>query len=348
MIWLRKIQTYRLFFLILLVLTGLYFLYLIRILFIPLLLAIVFSYLLNPLVTAMEKKGTSRVWAILIAYLAVFIILAAILMYGVPKLIQQLNKFVDTLPVYIHQVQSFIQAIQSRYAHLELPQGMRQIIQQRINWIEQTLLFMVSRIISGLIGLVSYIFYFLMAPIISFYILKDLELLKEKTEKLLPKRYASDILGLVREIDKVLSSFIRGYFTVCLIVGVLTGLAMALLGIEFALILGIIAGLTELIPYFGPVIGALPALVLAFLKSQWLVLKVIIVVLIIHQLEANIISPKILGDRVGLHPLTIIIVILAGGQLGGIMGLLIAVPVAAILKVFIIFAYKKLFLEYSS
>ncbi len=121
----------------------------------------------------------------------------------------------------------------------------------------------------------------------------------------------------------------------------MTTAAMALLGVEFALMLGIFAGLAEIIPYFGPIIGAVPAVGLAILKSKWLAVKVAIAFLVIHQLEGNIISPKILGDKVGLHPLVVIFSLLAGGELYGLPGMLLAVPAAAILRVIVRFALQK-------
>jgi predicted PurR-regulated permease PerM len=139
-----------------------------------------------------------------------------------------------------------------------------------------------------------------------------------------------------------LGSFIRGYFLVAAIVGGLTAIAMALLGLEFALMLGIFAGLAELIPYFGPVIGAVPAIGLAVLQSKWLAAKVALAFFVIHQLEGNIISPKILGDKVGLHPLMVIFSLMAGGELYGLAGMLLAVPVAAVLRVVVVFVYIKI------
>lgn len=112
--------------------------------------------------------------------------------------------------------------------------------------------------------------------------------------------------------------------------------------------LGIFAGITNVIPYFGPFIGAIPAIALAMLVSKWMVIKVIIAFVVIQQVEASIISPKILGDRVGLHPLFVILVLLAGGQLFGLTGLILAVPVAAVLRVITLFAMERLWPEYNS
>jgi predicted PurR-regulated permease PerM len=191
-------------------------------------------------------------------------------------------------------------------------------------------------------SLLSQLFSILLAPVLAFYLLRDICRFKEDFFSLIPHRWQNDIVILTGEINKVLDSYIRGYLLVCLIVGVLTGTAMFLLGVEFALILGLFAGLTELIPYLGPFIGALPAVLLALLKSKWLAVKVILAFLFIQQLEGNVISPKILGDRVGLHPLAVILTLVVAGKLFGLPGMLLAVPSAAVIRIIISFTWQKL------
>lgn len=340
--WWRKKKTYRLAYILVITALGIYFLYLIRGLLLSFLLAVVLSYLLNPVVNAMEKRGTPRVAAILIAYLAVLIMAASLALYGIPRIIGQLNTIIESVPRYTVQVQEISNSVQERYARTGLPPGMKNIIDQWVGRVEQNILNSTRHLIDTLLGLAGYIFNILLAPILSFYLLKDFNHFKEQISRVIPVRWRTDILNLLHEMDRVINSFIRGYLTVCLIVGLLTGGAMALLGVEFALLIGIFSGVAELIPYFGPIIGSVPAVALALLKSKWLAVKVIIAVFIIHQLEGNIISPRILGNRVGLHPLLIILVLLAGGELYGLTGMLLAVPIAAILRVIFIFVHRKL------
>lgn len=304
-------------------------------------LAAFITYLLNPLVTAIERRGTPRTGAILLAYLALLFVAAGIFLYGVPRIVEQLYGLSETIPLYTEQVHGIIQSIQARYADLGIPDGMRQVIDERIHWLEDNVLQFVKRAIASLIGMAGYVFKILLAPVLSFYFLKELDLIKKKAILALPEDWREETSRLFREIDRVLGSFIRGYLLVAAIVGGLTAVAIALLGLEFALMLGIFAGLTELIPYFGPAIGAVPAIGLAVLKSKWLAAKVAFAFFIIHQLEGNIISPKILGDKVGLHPLMVIFSLMAGGELYGLAGMLLAVPAAAVLRVVVVFVYIK-------
>lgn len=342
MSWWKEKRTYRYLFLVLLMSLIIYFLYLVRQLFLPFILAIVLVYLLNPLVGRMEKRGSQRVAAILILYLGVIIVVTSLLMYGVPRMVNQLETLVESIPVYTDQVEGIVRNVQQRFADSTMPPGVHQIVDERIRWAELRLLEVVRNVMDFLLALLTNLFNFALAPVLAFYIMKDLEHLKKWGISQVPREWTEDVLYLAKEIDHVFASFIRGHLTVVFIVGVLTSLAFIFIGLEFATMLGIIAGLAELIPYFGPLIGAVPAVALALLQSKWLALKVIIAVFVIQQLEGTVISPKILGNSVGLHPLAIIIALLAGGHLFGIAGMLLAVPLAAIARILVSFTWAKL------
>ncbi|MCL6610247.1 MAG: AI-2E family transporter [Peptococcaceae bacterium] len=326
----------------LLIILSLYGVFLVRGIIVSFLLAGVIFYLFNPLVDRLESRGTGRTWAILLVYAAAAIIAAAAALYGVPRMVGQLNGLVEAVPAYAGQVQKISRDIESRYARAGLPDEIRRIIDDRIGWLEQRVLGLVSRAMSGIVGVLEQILSILLAPVLAFYLLRDFCRFKEDFFSLVPHRWQADAVILAGEINRVLDSYIRGYLLVCVIVGTLTGLAMFLLGVEFPLVLGVFAGLTELIPYFGPFIGALPAVSLALLKSKWLALKVVLAFLIIQQLEGSVISPKVLGDRVGLHPLAVILALLVAGKISGLPGMLLAVPAAAILKILIAFAWRRL------
>ncbi|MEW6698057.1 MAG: AI-2E family transporter [Bacillota bacterium] len=341
MSWWKERRTYRYLFLVLLMGLIIYFLYLVRELFLPFILAVVLVYLLNPLVNRMEKRGTQRVAAILILYLGVIIVVTGLLMYGVPRMVNQLETLVESIPVYTDRVEGIVRNIHQRFADSAVPPGVRQIVDERIRWAEARSLEVVRHVMDLLMALLANLLNFALAPVLAFYILRDLELLKKWGMAQVPEEWSKDVLTLAKEIDHVFASFIRGHLTVVFIVGGLTSLAFIIIGLEFAAMLGIIAGLAELIPYFGPLIGAVPAVALALLQSKWLAFKVIIAVFVIQQLEGTVISPKILGSSVGLHPLAIIIALLAGGHLFGIVGMLLAVPLAAIARILVCFVWGK-------
>lgn len=340
--WWNNRNNYRKAYISLLVMLLLYGVFLARGIIVSFLLAGVLFYLFNPVVDRLESRGTSRTWAILLVYAAASIITTAAALYGFPRMVGQLNSMVEAIPSYAGQVQKVSEDVESRYSRAGLPEDMRRIIDNRIGWLEQRVLGLVSRAISGIMGLMEQLFSILLAPVLAFYLLRDFGRFKEEFFSLVPHRWQNDVVILAGEINRVLESYIRGYLLVCVIVGVLTGAAMFLLGVEFALLLGLFAGLTELIPYFGPFIGSLPAVSLALLKSKWLALKVVLAFIAIQQLEGNVISPKILGDRVGLHPLAVILALVVAGEMFGLPGMLLAVPAAAILKILVSFAWRKL------
>lgn len=320
------------------------FFYLLKGLLLSLVLAVLLTFFFNPLVNTLENRGTPRTGAILLVYLALFFFGAGFFLYGVPRTIEQLDRLAQTIPVYTMQIQDIIQSVQSRYDTLNIPEGMRQVIDERIYRLEEILLEQVRRTVDLLIGAVGYTFKILLAPVFAFYFLRDLQLIKAKSMLLLPAAWRKDVADVLREINRVLVSFVRGYLSVAAIVGGMTAAGMALLGMEFAMMLGFFAGLTELIPYFGPALGAVPAICLALLHSQWMALKVFLVFLIIHQFEGYIISPKILGNKVGLHPLIVICSLFVGGELYGLTGMLLAVPVAAVCRVILKFVYCRIYI----
>lgn len=338
-------NSYRYMLLAVLAAASIYFLYLVRVIFLSLALAVLLVYLINPVVVAVEKKGTPRVWAIAIVYLALTILFVSLILYGMPYFLVQMDNLAEALPRYIRQAQQLVENLQAGYARAGIPEVIRNLIDQRLVNLEGYLVALVNGIVEGILGMAGYLLNVLLAPVLAFYLLRDAEAIKARIINFIPAGLRGDALHLGHEIDQVLNNFVRGYLLVGLIVGALTAGALSLLGLEFAIMLGIFAGIMEFIPYFGPFIGAVPAVALAGIQSWWLVLKVVIVFVIIQQLESIVISPKILGNRVGLHPVLVIMALLAGGQLYGLVGVLVAVPIVAVLKVVAVFVWRRMALS---
>ncbi|MGI6597791.1 MAG: AI-2E family transporter [bacterium] len=326
----------RLLFLLGLVLLGL-FLFVVRAAIVPFIYASVLTYLLVPLVDQLQRRGASRVTAILFSYAAVAALLALLVLGVVPLTMTELDAFANMVPNYTQEVTSRLNEIQRLYSRVALPAGLRQVIDETIVRVETTLLSYVRSVAEFIVALFSHALAIIIAPILAFYMLRDLSLIKSTFLAFFPASANGDIGYLSRELNVVFSGFIRGHLLVSLIVGVLSFLGLTLLRVDFALLIGIVAGIFDVIPYFGPVIGALPAIIIALLESPAKALYVAVLFVVIHQLESTIISPKILGERVGLHPLTVIFALLVGGQLAGIVGVLLAVPLTAGLKVFLCF-----------
>lgn len=338
----QTITLYRRLFLIVVSIAGLYFLYRVRIILIPFIFAFFIAYLLNPLVQFVEAKRVPKNWAILIVYLTVFILTAVIIVFGVPHIIEELNRLGRAIPKLTEEVQRLVALAEKRYSKFSLPEGIKQVIDERIVRTEEVLLNAARAGTEGLLKMFSYLLGLVIAPIFAFYMLKDLKHIKNSFTLTIPRKYRNDVLAIGRDLNEIISGFLRGHLLISVIVGMLTGIGMYIIGLDFALIVGLIAGVAELVPYLGPLISAIPAVALALLVSRKTALYAAIVILIVQQLENAVISPKILGNSLGLHPLVVIFAIMAGGELYGFLGIIVAVPVAAAMKVILRYIYLKL------
>jgi len=321
---------------------GLYFLYRVKIIFIPFILAFFIAYLLNPLVHYVENKKVPRGLAILLVYMVVFCVVTSVMVFGVPFIVEEFNRLGNVIPRLTTEIRGIITDIEGSYSRFKLPQGIRDEIDERIKQGEALLTSVIRAAADSLVKLFSYLLGLIIAPFFAFYMLKDAEQIKNSFILTIPRRYRGDVMAVLRDLDEIISSFLRGHVTISLIVGLMTGLGMFLVGVEFAFIIGLIAGIAELVPYLGPFITAVPAVSLALLVSQKTAFYAIIIILIVQQLENAVISPKILGKSLGLHPLVVIFALLAGGEIYGFAGILLAVPAAAALKVILRYVYLKL------
>lgn len=319
-----------------------YLFYRVRIVLLPFIMAVLVAYLLNPAVNWLERKKISRIPAILIVYCCLAVIVILVFIYGIPTMVGELDQLGQAIPKLIHTVQGFSDTVQFRYTHYALPDSVRQVVDEKLLGLENELLEVARRATGSIGALFSYVLSLLIAPIFAFYILKDLENIKKSVVTFIPKAWRSDTLAILRDVDEIVGKYIRGNLTVAFIVGLLTGLGMYLVGVDFALIIGFIAGVADLIPYFGPTIGAVPAIALALLESRTLALYALLVVIAVQWLEGSVINPKVLGDSLAMHPLVIIFILLAGGELFGILGMLTAVPLVAIVRVVLRYVYLKL------
>ncbi len=335
-------KIYRRLFLTAVSIAGLYFLYRVRIVLVPFIFAFLLAYILNPLVRIVEKKKVPKGLAILLVYLVVFGLLVLVIMFGVPHIMEEFNRLGRAIPRLTEEVQGIIAHLEKRYSKFTLPEGIKQVLDERIKHLEGALINTVRAGTGSLVRMFSYLLGLVIAPIFTYYMLKDLERIKDSFTLTIPRLYRSDVLAIGRDLDEIISGFLRGHLLISLIVGLLTGIGISLIGLDFAFIIGVIAGVAELVPYLGPFITAVPAVALALLVSNKTAVYAVIVIIIVQQLESAVISPKILGQNMGLHPLLVIFALLAGGELAGFWGVLLAVPAAAAIKVILRYIYLKL------
>lgn len=322
------------------VLTVLYFLWLVRSALYPFIIGLFLAYLLNPSVCYLERKGASRLWAIIIVYVILF---SSVIIGGsqfIPLLIRELENFAKEMPAITKKVEELFQLIQWQYQNSLLPFSLRIALDNALLSLQNGVQEFTITVVSGILSLASHIIGLVISPILAFYLLHDWYRIKEGLLFLLPTKFRREAVAIFKDIDKVLSGVIRGQLTIALIVGVLVSAGLYFLHVNYFLLIAILAGILDVIPYFGAFIGATPAVTLALLHSPLLAFKVAILFFLIHQLEGMIIQPRIMGENVGLHPLSVIFFVFVGGELAGFAGMLLGVPVAAIGKVIIKHLYN--------
>ena len=319
--------------LVILFLAGIVFVYRVKIVIPPFAFAAIIAYIAHPLVNVFEQKKMPRPAAILIVYLIFATIIGILVSFLVPQLVAEIDDILMILPKQTEKIEEFGQDALKGLRRIKIPESLNEGVTLVIRRIELLLENLATRVAQLLLGLVSHLFSLAIAPFLAFYVLRDSEALRERFSLYIPIGYQTEVSQLINEFNKILNAFIRGQLFVSMIVGGLIAAGLALVGIRYALFIGIFAGLFNIIPYFGPIIGIIPALALAVLKSPMAILWVIVIFIVVNQIEANVIGPKIIGERVGLHPLAVIFAILAGGELLGIVGMLLAVPFAAMIRV---------------
>lgn len=336
-----KYTKYRAAAVMLVLLAAAWLLFRIWVVFIPFILGFLLAYILNPLVQLFEERNIPRVVAIVLVYLLLGAVIFLLIYYALPILFSDIYSLIDYIPQYTKSLQGYINELQINYSRFPMPETLRQITDELIVNAEKKALIIGHGLLESLLNLFTQLFNLILTPILSFYFLLEFNKLGKLILELLPVRYRAELEQIGTEINQVIKSLLRGNLLVSLLVGTLAVIGMSLVGMDFPLLIGVMVGITNFIPYFGAIISTIPAVLLALIKSKWLALYVLGLMIVIQQIEGNIISPKILGACVGLHPLVIVLALLIGGELWGLLGMLLAVPLAAVLKIL----FKHLYLH---
>ena len=299
----------------------------------PLILAVLLSILLNPLVVMLERRGLGRTTAVILILVVLIVLLAAVLLFLAPIIAQEfktLSRLVEheTPATLLEKLKVLIQQ------HLPWLKNPGLAI-QFMAWVEKFLYSLLSRSIELLPSIIPVAIALVLIPFMTFFLLKDGRRLKKSFIQVLPNRYFEMAVNLLHKIDCQLGSYIRGQVLVSLCIGALSVTALAILKVPYFILIGSAAGLANMIPYFGPIVGAIPAIILNVIAKGSLgaALPVIAAFLIIRLIDDTLVSPNILGRSLEIHPLLVILVIFTGGEMFGIMGLLLCIPVTGIIKV---------------
>jgi sporulation integral membrane protein YtvI len=311
---------------------GIFFSF-IRAVFGPFLIAMIISYLLNPVVNLLSVRLLPRSLAVLFIYSLFIASIVILIIIMVPHLEAQLNELVEHLPEWNARVQAMIKEYNDHSREV-LPMGIQAGIEKSLARLETKVSDYVGNMMSGIGSTINQLFLLFIIPFLAFYMMKDIHSIERTFLFLLPKNKRHETISVLREMDQALGNYIRGQFLVCLVVGILAYIGYLIVGLPYALLLAALVAVFNVIPYLGPIFGAIPAIFVAFIsESPRMALGVLIVNLIIQILEGNVISPQIVGKSLHMHPLFIIFALLVGGQVGGVLGLILAVPLFAMGKV---------------
>lgn len=302
----------------------------------PFLISAFITYLLHPVVEKLSESSLPKWLAILVIYLLFFGGLGFALYKGIPAFITQLRDLVEHAPDFTNQYRIWTTTIQEQTAMW--PSVLQERVDLAIDSAEETLNELLSRVIQFFMSVLNSIIIIALIPFITFYMLKDFEAIKKAAWYLTPRKWRQGGMKFLRDVDKSLGGYIRGQLLVGMAIGAMAALLFWIFDMRYPLLLGLIVGVTNIIPYFGPIIALIPAVIIAATISVKMVITSIAIVAVLQFLEGNILSPLIVGKSLHMHPLMIMLALLAGGEVGGVFGLIVAVPILAVLKVSILHA----------
>jgi sporulation integral membrane protein YtvI len=303
----------------------------------PFIAAVILSYLLKPLVKKLEDRRIPRSVSILLIYLVFSLLIIAAFIFVVPELINNTKDLTNTLPDLTERYQKmfnkYMSSIQSSKWSPDIKNAIFKEIQNGSNAVQNYIMETLRKGLDTLIKIVSMILNLLISMIIAYYFIKDANFFREYFLSLTPRKWRNGLINCSREINAVLSNFIQGQLLTALIVGILESIGLLLINLKYPFVLGLIGGVANIIPYFGPFLGAIPAVAIALIDSPAKALWAVVVFTVVQQIDNAFISPKIIEGKLGLHPVTTILAVLIGGEFFGIVGMLVSVPVFAIIKV---------------
>ncbi len=305
----------------------------------PFLVAAALAYIGDPLVDRLEGWKLSRSLSVVTVFLTLTLFALLLVVFLLPMLERQVSLLISKLPQYLHWLQYSAIPVVSERLGFEGPildlgllqESLREQWQQAGGAVKGV----VGAISKSGMALLAWLANLVLIPVVTFYMLRDWDIMVERIHELVPRRYETVIAKLARASDEVLGAFLRGQLTVMLALGIIYSVGLGIIGLELAVLLGMLAGVVSFVPYLGFIVGIIAAGVAALMQFQELMplLYVAIVFGIGQMIEGTVLTPLLVGDKIGLHPVAVIFAVLAGGQLFGFVGVLLALPVAAVVMV---------------
>lgn len=307
---------------------------------IPIVISAFITYLIHPFIQKLQQHDVPRWLSVLFIYILFFGGIGILAVNSIPKLLVQLYELAEQAPQMFRQFEDLGMMLTGEM--YSLPEMFHDRIEALINEVEAYVDQLIQKTIDFVKTFIQSFFILIIIPFLVFYFLKDIEQIKTACWYMTPKKWRIHGQNLIREIDRSLGQYIRGQLIVIGILCVLATGAFWLLDLPYPMLLGTIVGVTEIIPYFGPFIGAVPALFVAITISPEMIWWVVGTIIVLQLIEGSVLSPLIVGKSLKIHPVIIILALLAGGEVAGVVGMLLAVPFFAIVRVGITYFHEYL------
>lgn len=308
----------------------------------PFILGGAIAYCLDPVADRLEKAGLSRVLSVSVITLVAFIVFILLILLVIPTLVTQITGLIEAAPGMPDRIKSFVSA------NFPAVMDEQSTVYRQLIAISETIQSKGGELLNGVLssaaGFLNVLVLLVVVPVVAFYLLLDWDNMVARIDELLPREHAGTVRQIAHDIDRTLASFIRGQGTVCLVMGIFYAVGLMAVGLNFGLVVGSFAGLITFIPYVGALLGGVLAIGLAIVQfwGDWVWIGAVGIIFALGQfLEGNVITPRLVGQSVGLHPVWLIFALSVFGALFGFVGMLVAVPVAAMIGVLIRFAIGK-------
>lgn len=305
--------------------------------FIPLLAGGLLYYITMPIQKFLERIGVGRGSSIFVIIVIVIIVISALVMIIAPMIVNEIQKFIARWPLIQHDLAYLFDFVveQSERFDIDIENPINELIDRGMFVLRQITVNFFSIVANTVSALLTII----LIPFFFFFMLKDHDRLIPTLTKPLKGKFRGFITKLLNDVDFTLSAFVQGQIIVSIILATILYLGYSLIGLEYALLLALFALFMNVIPFIGPWIAYFPAMILALIQDPILVIGVSIITLVAQQIDGNIITPNIIGNSLKLHPLTVITIVLAAGNIGGIVAMLVAIPTYAVVKVIVVSIY---------
>ncbi|HEY4293555.1 AI-2E family transporter [Luteibacter sp.] len=313
----------------------------------PFALAAMLAYLGDPLADRLQRLGMGRTWAVSIVFTVITLVVIGVLLLLIPLIQTQFENLSENLPRYVDWVRNtalpWIQAKLRLDPNVFDSDRLLATIREHIGSVGGFAATAVAKVTQSGMGVVLWLTNAVLIPVVAFYLLRDWDTMMAYIQRMLPRAIEPTVVRLARESDQVLGAFVRGQLLVMLALGLFYGLGLTLAGISIGPLIGMVAGLLSFVPYLGFMIGFVAALIAALVQyGDWTHVILVAVVFTIGQLlEGYVLVPRLVGGKIGLHPVAVIFAVLAGGHLFGFLGVLLALPAASVVVVLMRYAFTR-------